>query len=123
MPVSSQLIEKDQLFSVVNKSINNSQTENLLRSKSSTLDCSAELKHLKLLSTLCIMTDELTTLANSDYEIPGGQLRLKLYCWLERECELLKNICYPGESEFEIKEDDEISQSSSNIILDEDSTM
>ncbi|KAL7077250.1 hypothetical protein ACQ4LE_003475, partial [Meloidogyne hapla] len=122
MPVSSQR----EIFTSIEPVINGTAlTKNLLtKNEPSTLDCSSELQHLKLFSTLSIMTDELTTLANGDYEIPGGQLRLKLYCWLERECEVFKNICYPRENvfEYEVKEDEENSQSSSNIISDEEPT-
>ena len=125
MPISSQLMKEEMLTLTEPKFNGNSLTENLFtKAEVSTLDCSTELQYLKLLSTLSIMTDELTTLANGDYEIPGGQLRLKLYCWLERECEVLKNICYPRESEFEneVKEDEGSSECSSNILSDEEPT-
>jgi len=119
MPVSSKLNQEEPFTSIKPEISGNSLTKDLIsKHELSTLDCSSELQDLKLFSTLSIMTDELTTLANGDYEIPGGQLRLKLYCWLERECEVLKNICYSQVDDFEdeVNEDGENSQCSSNII-------
>ncbi|CAK5007291.1 unnamed protein product [Meloidogyne enterolobii] len=125
MPVSSKLNQEERFTSIKPEINGNSLKKDLItKHELSTLDCSSELQDLKLFSTLSIMTDELTTLANGDYEIPGGQLRLKLYCWLERECEVLKNICYSQEDDFEdeVNEDEENSQCSSNIINNEEPT-
>uniref|UniRef100_A0A914I5X4 USP domain-containing protein n=1 Tax=Globodera rostochiensis TaxID=31243 RepID=A0A914I5X4_GLORO len=45
-------------------------------------------------ATLSIITDELNTLVvGGGYEVAGGQLRLELFSWLERECVILHNIC------------------------------
>ncbi|KAL3102156.1 hypothetical protein niasHS_003565 [Heterodera schachtii] len=51
-------------------------------------------QNLKLLATLSIITDELNTLVvGGGYEVAGGQLRLELFSWLERESAVLHRIC------------------------------
>ncbi|KAI6235649.1 hypothetical protein M3Y95_00074000 [Aphelenchoides besseyi] len=49
-------------------------------------------QHMKFVAALKMMTDELSTLA-SGVEVDGGQLRVELLEWLERECTTLKEIC------------------------------
>jgi hypothetical protein len=49
-------------------------------------------QHMKFVAALKMMTDELATLA-SGVEVDGGQLRIELLDWLERECTTLKEIC------------------------------
>lgn len=70
--------------------------------------CPPEFQHLKLLSTLSIIADELNTLASGGYEIAGGQLRLELFSWLEKECEMVRKICIPvlGEAEDKLSIDE-----------------
>ncbi|XP_022097370.1 dmX-like protein 2 isoform X2 [Acanthaster planci] len=52
-------------------------------------------QQLKFSSCLKIMMEELRTLATG-FEVEGGQLRYQLYMWLEREVEMLKELCNYG---------------------------
>jgi hypothetical protein len=65
--------------------------------------CPPEFQELKLLSILSIMADELDTLASEDLEVAGGQLRLKLYNWLEKKSEMLCRVCYPEDEEQQME--------------------
>ena len=86
--------------------ISNAKDEKLASTVPTTIKkCPPEFQQLKLLSTLSIMTDELNTLASGGYEVAGGQLRLELFCWLEKECEVLRRICYPNEKEDELNDE------------------
>lgn len=57
-------------------------------------------QHMKFVAALKIMTDELSTLA-SGAEVDGGQLRVELLDWLEKECTTLKEVCQYRSDEFE----------------------
>ena len=52
-------------------------------------------QQLKFIACLKIMMEELSTLATG-FEVDGGQLRYQLYIWLEKEVQVLKNICSYG---------------------------
>ncbi|CAH1797131.1 unnamed protein product [Owenia fusiformis] len=52
-------------------------------------------QQLKYIACLKIMMEELSTLATG-FEVDGGQLRFQLYMWLEREVEMLKQLCHYG---------------------------
>ncbi|KAI6176952.1 hypothetical protein M3Y97_00854600 [Aphelenchoides bicaudatus] len=49
-------------------------------------------QHMKFVAALKMMTDGLSTLAGG-VEVDGGQLRIELLDWLEKECTTLKEIC------------------------------
>ncbi|ETN78849.1 hypothetical protein NECAME_10074, partial [Necator americanus] len=49
-------------------------------------------QHLKFVASLRILTEELSTLA-SGFEVDGGQLRFQLLIWLEKEVDVLKDLC------------------------------
>ncbi|VDK43174.1 unnamed protein product [Anisakis simplex] len=49
-------------------------------------------QHLKFVASIRIMTEEMSTLA-SGFEVDGGQLRFQLFKWLEKEVEVLKEVC------------------------------
>jgi hypothetical protein len=62
-------------------------------------------QHIKFVAALKMMTDELSTLA-SGVEIDGGQLRIELLEWLEKECTTLKEVCeYYTDESSEYSED------------------
>ncbi|XP_055346416.1 dmX-like protein 2 isoform X2 [Paramacrobiotus metropolitanus] len=50
-------------------------------------------QQLKFIAGLKILMEELGTLATG-FEVDGGQLRLILYMWLEKEVGILKLLCY-----------------------------
>ena len=55
---------------------------------------------LKFIACIKIIVDELSTLATG-FEVDGGQLRYQLYVWLEKEVEVLKQVCnYVSEPEI-----------------------
>ena len=49
-------------------------------------------QQLKFIACLKIVMEELSTLATG-FEVDGGQLRYQLYVWLEKEVEVLKQLC------------------------------
>lgn len=49
-------------------------------------------QQLKFIACLKIIMEELSTLA-SGYEVDGGHLRAQLYFWLEKEVEVLRQLC------------------------------
>uniref|UniRef100_A0A9J2PHZ4 RAVE complex protein Rav1 C-terminal domain-containing protein n=1 Tax=Ascaris lumbricoides TaxID=6252 RepID=A0A9J2PHZ4_ASCLU len=49
-------------------------------------------QHLKFVASIRIMMEELSTLA-SGFEVDGGQLRFQLFKWLEKEVDVLKEVC------------------------------
>ncbi|XP_077989498.1 dmX-like protein 2 isoform X2 [Glandiceps talaboti] len=57
-------------------------------------------QQLKFQACLKILMEELRTLATG-FEVDGGQLRYQLYVWLEREVEVLKNLCNYGGKDVE----------------------
>ena len=54
-------------------------------------------QQLKFIACLKIMMEELSTLATG-FEVDGGQLRYQLYIWLEKEVDVLQQICNYGNS-------------------------
>lgn len=49
-------------------------------------------QQLNFIACMKILVNELSTLATG-FEVDGGQLRYQLYMWLEKEMEVLKNLC------------------------------
>ncbi|VDM39617.1 unnamed protein product [Toxocara canis] len=49
-------------------------------------------QHLKFVASIRIMMEEMSTLA-SGFEVDGGQLRFQLFKWLEKEVDMLKEVC------------------------------
>lgn len=49
-------------------------------------------QQLKFIACLKIIMEELSTLA-SGYEVDGGHLRAQLYYWLEKEVDVLRQLC------------------------------
>uniref|UniRef100_A0A158R4B7 WD_REPEATS_REGION domain-containing protein n=1 Tax=Syphacia muris TaxID=451379 RepID=A0A158R4B7_9BILA len=49
-------------------------------------------QHMKFVASLRLMMEEMSTLA-SGFEVDGGQLRFQLFKWLEKEVEMLKEVC------------------------------
>ncbi|KHN85693.1 DmX-like protein 2 [Toxocara canis] len=84
-------------------------------------------QHLKFVASIRIMMEEMSTLA-SGFEVDGGQLRFQLFKWLEKEVDMLKEVCdyqsSADETAAAIMEepddtDEVISEQSSNIPLHE----
>lgn len=61
-------------------------------------------QHMKFVAALKMMTDGLSTLA-SGVEVDGGQLRIELLDWLEKECATLKEICEYHTDDFGLVDD------------------
>uniref|UniRef100_A0A0K0DNJ9 WD_REPEATS_REGION domain-containing protein n=1 Tax=Angiostrongylus cantonensis TaxID=6313 RepID=A0A0K0DNJ9_ANGCA len=64
-------------------------------------------QHLKFVASLRILTEELSTLA-SGFEVDGGQLRYQLLIWLDKEVNILQNLCdYQSTSDAHVENNDE----------------
>ncbi|EPB75130.1 hypothetical protein ANCCEY_05799 [Ancylostoma ceylanicum] len=63
-------------------------------------------QHLKFVASLRILTEELSTLA-SGFEVDGGQLRFQLLIWLEKEVEVLKDLCDYRSNSDNVNEDND----------------
>ncbi|KAJ1356068.1 hypothetical protein KIN20_013692 [Parelaphostrongylus tenuis] len=64
-------------------------------------------QHLKFVASLRILTEELSTLA-SGFEVDGGQLRYQLLIWLEKEVNVLQDLCdYRSTSDAQVDDSDE----------------
>ncbi len=70
-------------------------------------------QHMKFVACLKLLTSELSTLA-SGFEVDGGQLRFELFKWLEREIEVLQELCDYQSTEVDASstdgEDEEMSE-------------
>lgn len=71
-----------------------------------TVDVMAQ--QLNFIACMKILVNELSTLATG-FEVDGGQLRYQLYLWLEKEMEVLKNLCSTECEEDEISCDNTVS--------------
>uniref|UniRef100_A0A914ZRW3 RAVE complex protein Rav1 C-terminal domain-containing protein n=1 Tax=Parascaris univalens TaxID=6257 RepID=A0A914ZRW3_PARUN len=71
---------------------NGDQLKSVVKSerRGTVLDIIAQ--HLKFVASIRIMMEELSTLA-SGFEVDGGQLRFQLFKWLEKEVDVLKEVC------------------------------
>ncbi|CAF0799637.1 unnamed protein product, partial [Didymodactylos carnosus] len=52
-------------------------------------------QYIKLICCLKIVVEEMATLATG-FEVVGGQLRHHLYCWLEQEIKIIRQLCGMG---------------------------
>ncbi|CAF0948435.1 unnamed protein product, partial [Didymodactylos carnosus] len=52
-------------------------------------------QYMKLICCLKIVVEEMATLATG-FEVAGGQLRHHLYCWLEQEIKIIRQLCGMG---------------------------
>uniref|UniRef100_A0A1I7WD23 FPL domain-containing protein n=1 Tax=Heterorhabditis bacteriophora TaxID=37862 RepID=A0A1I7WD23_HETBA len=99
--------EKKQISQEVKENKSNNY-EPSIADNSGSVDIIAQ--HLKFVASLRILTEELSTLA-SGFEVDGGELRYQLFIWLEKEVEVLQNLCdYRSQIDSELEDVDEDSQ-------------
>lgn len=89
--------EKDDAFYPASRKDLKSPTESinstqLFERPDSDLKLDIMAQQLKFIACLKIIMEELSTLASLN-EVDGGQLRIQLYSWLEKEVDVLKYLC------------------------------